>query len=191
MQAQYYCYGCSVNTTDFSVVKVHVDELSSARIWQHKLCATLSASVNINYRLPIKIYYRICTVRHIRIEIIQSVFWVLTWVGRILVIFIRQPMLQRRNKTTYQFSGIWFDLIKPLTNDLIRREDHANHYITNTVKWYQTGVNNDLIHREDHANHYIMNAVKWYQTGVNINMSQKSQFIPHFSMTIRNGCHWA
>ena len=165
MKAQYYCYGCSVNTTDFSVVKVHVDELSSARIWQHKLCATLSASVNINYRLPIKIYYRICTVRHIRIEIIQNVFWVLTWVGRILVMFIRQPMLQRRNKTTYQFYCIWFDLIKPLTND--------------------------LIHREDHANHYIMNAVKWYQTGVNINMSQNSQFIPHFSMTIRDGCHWA
>jgi hypothetical protein len=29
--------------------------------WQHKLCATFSASVNINYRLPIKVYYRICT----------------------------------------------------------------------------------------------------------------------------------
>ena len=24
--------------------------------WQHKLCATFSASVNINYRLPIKVY---------------------------------------------------------------------------------------------------------------------------------------
>ena len=35
---------------------------------QHKLCATLSASVNMNYRLPIKVYYRICTLRHIRIE---------------------------------------------------------------------------------------------------------------------------
>jgi hypothetical protein len=79
-------YKCSINTTDFSVVKVHVtdfpvvkvhvDELSSARIWQHKLCVTLSTSVNINYR--------ICTVRHIRIEIIhgsQNVFLVLTWVG--------------------------------------------------------------------------------------------------------------
>ena len=53
----------------FLVVNVHVDELSSARIWQHKLCATLAANVNINYRLPIKIYYRIYTVRHIRIEI--------------------------------------------------------------------------------------------------------------------------
>ena len=58
---QYYCYGCSINKTDFPVVKVyvtdfpvlkvHVDELSSARIWHHKLCTTLSANVNINYRL--------------------------------------------------------------------------------------------------------------------------------------------
>jgi len=66
------------------VVNVHVDELSSARIWQHKLCATLSTNVNINYRLPIKVYYRICTLRHIRIEIIhgsQNVFWLLTRVG--------------------------------------------------------------------------------------------------------------
>ena len=38
-----------VHVTDFPVVNVHVDELSSARIWQHKLCATLSADVNINY----------------------------------------------------------------------------------------------------------------------------------------------
>ena len=40
------------------------DELSSARIWQYKLRATLFASVNINYRLPIKVYYHICTLRH-------------------------------------------------------------------------------------------------------------------------------
>jgi hypothetical protein len=82
MQTQYYCYGCSINTTDipvvkvyvtdFPVVKVHVDELSSARIWQHKLCATLSANANINNRLSIKVYYRIYTVRHIRIEIIHG-----------------------------------------------------------------------------------------------------------------------
>jgi hypothetical protein len=38
--------------TDFSVVNVHVEELSSARIWQHKLCATYFACVNINNRLP-------------------------------------------------------------------------------------------------------------------------------------------
>jgi hypothetical protein len=62
----------SVHVTDFHVVNVHVDELSSARIWQHKLCTTLSANVNINYRLPIKVYYRICSLRHIRIGIIQG-----------------------------------------------------------------------------------------------------------------------
>ena len=68
------------------VINVHVDELLSARIWQHKTCATLSANVNINYRLAIKVYHRICTLRHIRIEIIhgnQNVFWVLTWVNLI------------------------------------------------------------------------------------------------------------
>ena len=59
----------SVHVTDFSVVNVHVDELSSARIWHHKLCATFSANVDINYRRPIKVDYRICTLRHIRIEI--------------------------------------------------------------------------------------------------------------------------
>ena len=66
-----------INTTDFPVVNVYVDELSSARIWQHKLCATLSANANINNRLPIKVYYRIYTARHIRIKIIhgsQNVF---------------------------------------------------------------------------------------------------------------------
>jgi hypothetical protein len=61
-----------VHVTDFPVVNAHVDELSSARIWHHTLCAKLSASVNINYRLPIKVYYRICTLRHIRIEIIHG-----------------------------------------------------------------------------------------------------------------------
>ena len=73
-----------VHVTDFPVVNVHVDELSSAWIWQHKLCATLSPNVNINYRLPIKENYRICTLRHIRIEIIhgsKNMFWVLTLVG--------------------------------------------------------------------------------------------------------------
>jgi hypothetical protein len=72
-----------VHVTDFSVVNVHVDELLSARIWQHKLCATYSADVNINNLLPIKVYYRISTLRHIRIGIIhgsQNVFWVLSWV---------------------------------------------------------------------------------------------------------------
>jgi hypothetical protein len=51
-----------VHVTDFPVVNVH-DELSSARIWQHKFCATLSANVNINYCLPIKVYYHIYTLK--------------------------------------------------------------------------------------------------------------------------------
>jgi hypothetical protein len=58
-----------VHVIYFSVVNVHVDELSSARIWHYKLCATFSANVNINYRLPIKVYYPICALRHIRIEL--------------------------------------------------------------------------------------------------------------------------
>jgi len=73
-----------VHVTDFSFVNVYVDELSSARMWQHNLCRTFSAKVNINYRLPIKVYYRICTLRHIRIEInhgSQNMFIVLTLVG--------------------------------------------------------------------------------------------------------------
>ena len=65
-----------------ATVNVHVDELLSARTWQHKFCATLFANVSINYRLPIKVYYLICTLRHLGIEIIhgsQNVFWVLRW----------------------------------------------------------------------------------------------------------------
>jgi hypothetical protein len=64
----------TVHVTDFPVINVHVDELSSARNWQHKLCATFFESVNINYRLPIKVYYRICTLKHIRIEINHGSF---------------------------------------------------------------------------------------------------------------------
>ena len=51
----------------------------------HKFCPTFSASVNINYRLPIKVDYRTCTLRHIRIEInhgSKNVFGVLTWIDR-------------------------------------------------------------------------------------------------------------
>ena len=42
-----------VHVTDFPVVNIHVDEFSSARIWQYKLCATFSTNVNIDYYLPI------------------------------------------------------------------------------------------------------------------------------------------
>jgi hypothetical protein len=48
-----------MHVTDFSVVNAHVDELLSARIWKHRLCATFSANVNINYRLPIKVCYHV------------------------------------------------------------------------------------------------------------------------------------
>jgi hypothetical protein len=43
IQTQYYCYGCFIDTTGVTVVKVYVDEISSARIWQHKFCVTLTA----------------------------------------------------------------------------------------------------------------------------------------------------
>ena len=61
-----------VHATNFPIVNVRVDESSSARIWQHKLCVTFSANVNINYCLPIKVYYRICTLRHIRIQLFME-----------------------------------------------------------------------------------------------------------------------
>jgi hypothetical protein len=46
-----------VYVNDFPVVNVYVDELSSARIWQDKLCATCSANVDINNRLTINVCY--------------------------------------------------------------------------------------------------------------------------------------
>ena len=62
-----------VNVTDFSSGSINCNPnnpIEGAVLFElHKLCATFSASVNINYRLPIKVYYRICTLRHIRIEI--------------------------------------------------------------------------------------------------------------------------
>ena len=85
------------HVTCFPVVNVHVDELSSVRIWQHKLCATLSANVNINYRLQIKVYYRICTLKTYqnrnkswKPECVLS--FNMGW--RTLVNFIRHPMLK-------------------------------------------------------------------------------------------------
>jgi hypothetical protein len=53
-------------------------------------CANTCIWISLKTCLPIKVYYRICTLRHIRIEInygSQNVFWVLTWVWRILVFF--------------------------------------------------------------------------------------------------------
>jgi hypothetical protein len=62
----------------------------------HKLCTTFSASLCINYRLPIKVYYRICTLRHIRIEInhgSQNVILSFNMDWRILVNFIPRFLL--------------------------------------------------------------------------------------------------
>ena len=67
----------------YNLIHTCASECDSLFYWQHKLCATFSANVNINYCLPIKVYYRICTLGHIRIEInhgSQNVFWDLTWV---------------------------------------------------------------------------------------------------------------
>ena len=52
----------------YNLIRTCADECDWLFHWQHKLCATFSASVNINCRLPIKVYYHICTLRHIRIE---------------------------------------------------------------------------------------------------------------------------
>ena len=92
-----------MHLTDFPVVNVHVDELSSVRIWQHKLCATLSANVHINYCLPIKVYYRSCTLRHQnrnkswKPECVLS--FKMGW--RILVKFIRQLMLRLKTHSGF------------------------------------------------------------------------------------------
>jgi hypothetical protein len=41
--------------------------------WQYKLCATFSANININNRLPIKVYYRICTSVMVEAQVVQLV----------------------------------------------------------------------------------------------------------------------
>jgi len=66
MQTQYYCYGYFISKTDFTVVKAHVDALSSALIWQHKLRATLPANRFPHQSIHVLPY---CTIIHIRIEI--------------------------------------------------------------------------------------------------------------------------
>ena len=105
-----------VHVTAFPVVNVHLDELSSARIWLHNLCETYSTNVNINTRLPIKVYYSICTLRHIRIEIIHgsqkecvlsfNKGWRILvnciprlWLG--IIINIRQPMLKLKTHSGF------------------------------------------------------------------------------------------
>jgi hypothetical protein len=55
----------------YNLIRTCAGECDRLFHWQHKLCATVtfSVNVNINYRLQIKVYYRICTLRHIRIKI--------------------------------------------------------------------------------------------------------------------------
>jgi hypothetical protein len=82
-----WLYGCVLHRLiqfNLEVTWQPASECDWLFYWQHKLCATFSANVNINYHLPIKVYYRICTLGHIRIEInhgSQNVVWVLTWIG--------------------------------------------------------------------------------------------------------------
>jgi len=64
--------------------------------WWVIVCSTLSAHVSINYRLPIKVYYCICTVRHIRIKIIhgsQNVFSVLNGLADISILTRADKMI--------------------------------------------------------------------------------------------------
>ena len=92
-----FCIQTSDLSIGYNLISIYAgacDWLSRRKCtcWWIIVCSNLAAwivceivaNVNINYRLPIKVYYRICTLRHIRIEInhgSQNVFWVLTWVG--------------------------------------------------------------------------------------------------------------
>jgi hypothetical protein len=125
-----------VHVTDFSVANVHahVDELSSAQIWQHELCATYSATLNINDRLPIKVYCRICTHRHIRIEVdhgSQNVFWVLTWVGGYWKVYpspLVKELSSRLVSNENMFSAQY--LIQTKHNDMTLDVVNTNNYLT-------------------------------------------------------------
>jgi hypothetical protein len=48
---------------DKSLVCLQSERRTSFSNFKHKLCATLYVNVNIHYRLPIKVYYRICTLK--------------------------------------------------------------------------------------------------------------------------------
>jgi hypothetical protein len=92
------CWKPSELSIRYNLISTCAGECDWLFHWQHKLCAIFSANVNINYRLPIKVYCRICTLRHIRIEInhgSQNVFSVLTWIGDINKFY---PSLLARDK---------------------------------------------------------------------------------------------
>jgi hypothetical protein len=63
-----------VHVTDFPVVNVHVDELSSARTWQHKLCATYSANVNTNNLFQSK-YTTVSVLLDLEISESKNISW--------------------------------------------------------------------------------------------------------------------
>jgi hypothetical protein len=117
-----------VHVTDFPVLNVPVDELSSARIGQQKLCATMSENVNINYCLPIKAYYRICTLWHIRIEINHGSHT-----------NIRQPMLNLKTHSGFHdlfLNYLRYSCLSPVNNFsaiwwlpyLLWEENQDRHY---------------------------------------------------------------
>jgi hypothetical protein len=58
-------------------------------------------TVNINYRLPIKVYYRICTLRHIRIEINH---WLLIHLVKCVSSAVHNVNGQHIGKSDYWFS---------------------------------------------------------------------------------------
>ena len=52
MQPQYHCYGCSINTTDFPIVKVYVTDFPVVKVhvWQHKIVCDIVRKRK--YKLP-------------------------------------------------------------------------------------------------------------------------------------------
>ena len=107
--------------------------------WQHKLCATFSTNVNINYCLPIKAYYRICTLRHIRIEINhgrQNLFWVLMY--HILKTNSEHSSCLRLVVFMFSMHFPWLSH-RTLFHELlchIKTENHTLSYIPTVHYWY-------------------------------------------------------
>ena len=84
-------YECEVGIEFNSETLLHLTRWKLKRpTASHKLCATLPASININYHLSSTCTIVFVLLRHIRIEIINgshTMLLVSTWVGKILVNF--------------------------------------------------------------------------------------------------------